>query len=161
VKHGALVLSLESVRQALAADVPGHERQWTEAVLTALFRLEIRLRQHLTGVAAPDGVFAEVDETRPTLARKKTDLHRLCQRLLEKCVSLQEEIRCAAGVFAPAAESLATAGSTVTPPPEESIPNFQAIRQRADQFLDELQKVMQAEANLILESINTDIGVGD
>jgi hypothetical protein len=51
-ENDALALSLDRLRQALAADVPGHEREWSETVGDALARAETALRQHRLAMRA-------------------------------------------------------------------------------------------------------------
>jgi len=95
-----------------------------------------------------------VDQTRPTLARQ-TD--KVCQdqgHLLDQIAALRKEVAAAANTFAP------TAGLR-EPARCGAVPDFGAIRQHAEQLLTELQQNREAEANLILDSIDTDIGVGD
>src|SRR5262245_14112204 len=86
----ALMLSLDRLRQALAADVPGYEREWAEAVGDALAPVETALRQHRAAARSPDGLLAEVDETRPTLARQADELRHDQDDLLTQIVILRE-----------------------------------------------------------------------
>jgi hypothetical protein len=150
----SLVVSLESLRQALAADVPGREREWAEAVGAALVRIEGALRQQQAAAQAPDGSLAEVDETRPTLARQADALRNHYDDLLVQLLGLREEVRRAVVAFTPAAESsVRTSGAGVA--------DFGTIRQQAEQILTGLQENKETEAKLVLESVTTDIGAGD
>jgi len=153
-KEDALVVSAERLRQALATDVPGHEREWAVTVGEALARVETALRQHRTSAKAPDGPLAEVDETRPTLARQADELCSEHSDLLKQFVALHEEVQRAAEAFKPAADARAQTGTA-------GVPDFSAIRQQAEQLLAGLQQNKDAETKLVLESVNTDIGVGD
>jgi hypothetical protein len=153
-KDDALGLSLDSLRQALAADVPGREREWAAAVGDALARVEAALRQHRAAAKAPDGVLAEVDQTRPTLARQADELRSDHDDFLTQVLALREEVGHAAEAFQPAASRSGQPGAA-------GVVDFGATRQRAEQLLAGLQANQEAEAKLVLESINTDLGAGD
>jgi hypothetical protein len=153
-KPEALVAALDRSRQALAADVPGHEREWAEKVEAALAGVEQALRQHMAVAATPDGVFAEVDDTRPTLARQ-ADV--LCQEhgdLLKQVLALREEVRRTAAAFQPAAGPTAKTAAG-------GVADFGVLRQQAEKLLAGLEQNKEAETKLVLESVTTDIGVGD
>jgi hypothetical protein len=148
------VSSLDRLHQALAADVPGQEREWAETVGAALAAVEKALRQHMAVAEAPDGVFAEVDVTRPTLARQADELCTEHGDLLEQVIALREEVQRAADAFQPAAE----------PTPKINaggVPDFGVLRQQAEQLLAGLQQNQDDETKLVLESVNTETGVGD
>jgi hypothetical protein len=153
-KDDALALSLDRLRQALAADVAGREREWAEAVGDALARVETTLRQHRAAAKAPDGLLAAVDETRPTLARQAHELRSDHDDFLKQILALRDGVRGAAEAFQPAAGPTAKAGAG-------GVADFGAIRHQAEQLLAALQDNKEAETKLVLESINTDIGVGD
>jgi hypothetical protein len=58
-KEDTLSQSLDRLEKALAADVPGRERDWAEAVSAALTEVEQALRQHAALAEASDGLLAE------------------------------------------------------------------------------------------------------
>ena len=153
-KPSALGASLDRLGQAVAADVPGQERIWAEAVGDALVRVETALRQHRASAKDPDGLLAEVDETRPTLARQADGLRSDHDDFLAQVLSLREEVRHASDVFQPVANS--------GPPTRAGgVVDFGAIRQQTELLLAGLQENKEAETMLVFESVNTDIGVGD
>jgi hypothetical protein len=92
-KADALGLSLEHLHQALVADVSGRVREWLEELEAALSRAETVLRQHRDATHAPGGALAEVDETRPTLARQADGLRGDQEDLLIQFLALREEVR--------------------------------------------------------------------
>jgi hypothetical protein len=153
-EHDALAQSLERLRQALAADVPGHEREWSETVGDALVRVETALRQHRAGAKAPDGLLAGVDETRPTLARQADELRSDHDDFLKQLLGLREEVQHSVEAFTIAADPSANTGASV-------VTDFGAIREQVELLLAGLEENKEAETKLVLESINTDIGVGD
>lgn len=145
---------LEVLQRVLAAGFPGRERQWAQTVGEALVRLEKALRRNLELAKAHEGSLAEVDDTRPTLSRGADALCKEQEDLLRQILSLREQTRLAADAFQQAAD----------PSPKETVacvPNFGAIRQRGEQLLAGLKRARETEAQLVLESVNTDIGVGD
>lgn len=146
-----LVRSLDHLHQALAADSAGCEREWAQAVGDALAGLEAALRQHRKAARRPDGPLAEVDQTRPTLARQADELRSDHDEFLRQLIALRELVRQAAQA-SPADSSRRSGGGRV---------EVSAIREQAEQILAGLQKNWHEETNLVLESVNTDIGAGD
>jgi hypothetical protein len=150
-REDALALSLDHLHQALAADSAGCGRNWAQAVGDALANLEAALRQHRKAARRPDGPLAEVDQTRPTLARQADEVCSDYDELLRQLLALREQVQEAAEASR-ASSSPTTAGGLV---------EISAVRERAEQILAGLQKNRQDETNLVLESVNTDIGAGD
>jgi hypothetical protein len=77
-----------------------------------------------------------VDRTRQSLVRRANRLGRNHDALLEQAAALRRALRCA-GV------------------------DEEALRERMEDFAAQLQGLEEAEAGLVLESVTTDIGVGD
>jgi hypothetical protein len=146
---------------ALQVEFPGHEREWAQEVGIALTNVQQAMRLHAAAAEAPDGLFAKVDLTRPTLVRQVGKLRREHGELLERARSLEGELRTAAQAFQPSTLSLARANPLPEPPRATAIPDFGSIRQGAEQLLTGLQIHLQEEAKLLLDSVNIDIGVGD
>jgi len=120
----------------------------------ALSGVETALRRHINEAEDPDGLFAEVDATRPSLARQANGLCSDHGELLKQLLSLEEEVRRAADAFQPSTDSSIRTEAGV-------VLDFGTIRQQAEQLLAALQQNHEAETLLVMESINTDIGVGD
>jgi len=130
----------------------GHEREWIERLNAAVIELGAALRKHMKFADLPEGIFAEVDETRPTLARQ---IHGLCgdhYDLLVSTVFLHDEIQHAAEVI--------RAGREGRGEPSD-LPDLETIIQRGERLVTDLRQVQDAENKLVLESVTTDIGVGD
>ena len=160
LKEDILASQTDRLSQALDRVIPGRERRWAESLNEVLACVERALRQHMVTAQDPDGVFAEVDETRPSLARQTCQLRQDHSGLLEQCLALRQEVRRAAGAFSYVVPIfIPTPGST--PRSDENIPDLAAIRRHASQLRDALRQNLQAETQLVLESINTDIGVCD
>jgi hypothetical protein len=71
--NDAPLLFVDRLEEALGSHVPGREREWGEQVGGALAGVEVSVRQHATSVEAPDGMYARVDLSRPTLARRVSE----------------------------------------------------------------------------------------
>ena len=153
--------SMEQLKSALAVTVAGRERDWAETVNIAIAAVERAIRQHHAVGRDEDGLFAEVDETRPTLARQATGIRQDHDGLLERCLALREEVRRALEAFTLTSSSLTQGEAAPTPAPAGGVPDFGAIRRQAEELLDLMLATRQAEAKLVLESVNHDIGVGD
>jgi hypothetical protein len=131
---------MELLQRALDSRVSG--REWVQALGGALARAEDALRTHLAVSDAPDGPLAEVRMSQPPLTRQTTSVARGFRNLLVKSTALRGEVRRAA-----------EAGHGTA--------DVETIRRRATQFLAGFREAKEAETVLILDSVNTDIGVGD
>jgi hypothetical protein len=110
---------------------------------------------------APDGALAEVDDTRPSLVRQAHELRRVETELLEQCLALEKDVQWAADAFAPSGDTFDQTAAAPKGVGTGGVPDFGVLRERVERFLDELQKAKEAEAGLVLESVNTDLGAGD
>jgi len=118
----------------------------------ALAQVEPALRQHRALTRSQDGLVAKEDETRPTITRQAD---RLCSEhdlLLVQVRALRDAVRSAV-------EGLATESPLQGDGSQSS--NLLALRKQADDVLTALEANREAETDLVLESVNTDIGVGD
>jgi hypothetical protein len=131
---------MEQLRRAL--DSRGSGREWVQALGGALARAEDALRTHVAVAESPDGPLAEVRNIQPPLTRQTTSVARGFRNLLAKSTALCGEVRRAT-----------EAASCPT--------DVERIRKRAEQFLAGFREAREAETVLILDSVNTDIGVGD
>jgi hypothetical protein len=161
IGEDVLVQPLEALEQALGAEFPGHEREWLDQVGTSLSNVEQAFAIHRAGAEGPGGLFAKVDLTRPTLVRQVSHLRREHSELLDKAQSLHRDLESSAQAFAPAGDVLAASSPLPEPAPGGTVANFNALRQEIGQFVTALHQHASAETNLLLESVNTDIGVGD
>jgi hypothetical protein len=141
--------SIMLLKRALAGRAAGREYPWSASVADALDQV----RQAMEG-RATDPTNTAIDGTRPTLARQADELRREYCDCLVRAESLHIEIKRVAQQFAPRARAKVRDQTG-------SIPDFADIRHRAADLLACLQHIRDEEANLVLESVNTDIGVGD
>jgi hypothetical protein len=130
---------LGAFRDRLAAEVArygaGPQYRRAVAVRHALAGVEYGLRRRIALAEAPDSPCPEIDCTRATLARQADGLHRRRGDLLAQTVALGEGVADGA--------------------------DLGAVCRAAEELLVGLQEIEMAEADLVLESVNTDLGVGD
>ncbi len=156
-----LKLAMASLQQLLAQDYPGRERQWAEEVGAALQAIYGGLCEHAREAEAADGVFAEIDLTRQTLARRVGELQQQHAELASEARALAAELDRVAKVFqqdAPPDVSGLVGPRVPRPAP---VPSLDALRQRTAALLSAVEQHEGDENKLVLESMNTDIGVGD
>jgi hypothetical protein len=146
-KQDALTPATDLLQQILAATASGREEDWSETLWEALVVVEQALRQHRKSAAAPDGVFADVDDTRPTLAHQADELCGEHSDLLSQARTLRKGLQRVAD-----SSEEECAGE---------VADFTWIRLGAEELLAGLRQIEEAETDLIQESVNTDIGVGD
>jgi Hemerythrin HHE cation binding domain len=159
--NDVLVLSVDRLGETLASDIPGHEREWAEQAGRALARVEVAVRQHAASVEAPDGMYAQMDLTRPTLARQVSELRQEHRDFVEQASGLQNEVARAAKLFQSRTQPVAAVSPLPEPAGVPGIPDFGVLRQRAERFIGALHHHLEVEDELIVESVTTEIGVGD
>lgn len=160
-KIDPLAAPLEGFEQALADGAAGRERDWAEGVCRALATLEGAMWQHTVEADASNGLFAEVDLTRPTLARQVGVLRQEHSDFLQHASALQLQLQRAASAFQSRRETFALSSPLPEPQPLSTVPDFGALRQSGEQFAAGLRHHRETETDLLLETVTTDIGVGD
>jgi hypothetical protein len=133
--------ALARLRSRVAQELAGREREWAQTMCEACSALEQALTKHHEGVVTRDGTLAAVDDMRPGLARQARVVNRRQERVLRGLHGLCQEIQA----------SLTTG----------NLSELRSIRARAEHLLSELQKTIDAEVDLVQESITTDFGAGD
>jgi hypothetical protein len=106
-------------------------------------------------------MYAQVDLTRPTLARQVSELRQEHKDFVQRARLLEKEVQNAAKLFERPAEARVSTSRLPEPAGVQAIPDFGILRQRAQEFIHALQHHLDVENALILESVTTDIGVGD
>jgi hypothetical protein len=82
------VMKEDRLLQAVTETTAGRERDWARQVQTALAGVARALQHHTAAAELPDGIFAEVDLTRPTLTRRVAQLCREHGDFLKKLQAL-------------------------------------------------------------------------
>jgi two-component system cell cycle response regulator DivK len=157
----ALTQALERLAQGLAARVPGREHQWSTQLTAALAELETILRPQAAQLANVGDLLAEIDLNRPTLVRRAAELRQERHHLLGQTRALLGQVRDAAQAFRPACGGAGIADPLVELAVAGPAVDFGAIRRSGKRLVAGLQRHVTAERELLFESVNTDIGVGD
>jgi hypothetical protein len=97
-------------------------------------------------------------ETLPTLARRAGELRGANLDRIRQARTLEQQLDQALQAFQP--PSVLSNAST-TGAGTATVADFGAIRAAVEQFLEDLRRYQEAEAQLVLETVNTDIGAGD
>src|SRR5438105_3451231 len=165
-KSDPVALAAERLECALAAEVPGHEQDWTMRTHLALLGLENALRGHKSATEGQNGMFASLNELAPeTLPTLDRQLQKLCEDhkdFLSTVGSLREEAQNALQAFQPRLDKPGSSGPHFSKPSSPaSVPDFGAIRQQGTQLVEALRKHQENETKLLLETATTDVGVGD
>jgi hypothetical protein len=133
----------ERLEAALNAPVVGREREWVRDLADALTDLERALLRHSVDTAVPSGVFAEVDTTRRGLVTQIGALREKLLTLLDQTVKLTNQAQQTAQVE------------------DEADPNFGALGSRAAEILGGVRELLNGEVDVVMESVNMDLGAGD
>ena len=158
----AMAAASEVLHNAVSASAVGRERDWANRVAQALAQVERDLQRHSAAAQTTDGPLAAVDRTRPSLFRQWNILCLHYRDLLRRVRRLRDEVEHAVQAFKPVGEALeAAATAPSNGAGTRGVPVFGAIREQAAQIVDDLERSREAETALVLESVNTDIGVGD
>jgi len=159
-RQDVLLPPVERLEMAVSAHSPGRERDWAGEVDALLGGVEEALRRHVVDTDAAGGMFSEVDLTRQTLVRQVGTLRQEHGSFLEWAGALRQEVKSVAKVFDPQS---ATGGTGRLPAPAApgAVPDFGLLRQRLEEFAAAVRHHRDQEAGLVIESVSTDIGVGD
>jgi ribosomal protein L29 len=139
-EYDVLLGAIHRLEAALASAAPGREQTWNDRVARDLASVQKALEEHVTSAESADGLFSEIDLTRPTLIRTVERLRGEHVDLLHQT----EALRC----------QLAHRG-----PGEPA--RFSDVRQQAARLLEALRHHQAREVDVIFESFFTDIGAGD
>jgi hypothetical protein len=161
VKEDKLHQGLEHLTQVLAAGCAGREGAWAQEADAVLAELEAALRQHGQAAEAPNGFLSKVDLTRPSLVRRVNDARQQHRTLQADLAGLRQDLRRAGEAFGRSAQP--GQGAHDLPPLQgpEGVPDFGVARRRAEEIAAALRKLEEEEADLLLESVNMDLGAGD
>jgi hypothetical protein len=153
-------LAVRRLERALAAPQAGRERQWATRLATAVAEVARALDMPAGDADPLDGLCDEPELMRPSLVRQVGQLRQEHADLLAVASRLHSEACSAAEAFTFPASS--GSGGPVPPGTGRTvIPDFGRLRQQAQELLDAVRRHEHRETALVLESVTTDIGVGD
>jgi len=158
-RQDVLLAPIEQLEVALRVHAPGREHDWARDVDGILGRVEESLRRHVMETDGSGGMWTKVDMTRPTLVRQVGALLEEHTSFLERTSTLRQEVRSAATAFAPRTPTGVTDRLPAATP--GTVPDFGSLRQQLEEFAAALKHHRDEEAGLVIESVTTDIGVGD
>jgi hypothetical protein len=165
VKTDRLSSCAEQLSQALTSNVPGRERDWTESVHSALSCVKQALAEHAVTSEAPDGPLATINRsappTLPTVSRQVAVLRKDHTEFLQQASALESELRGALEAFCGSASAPGIDPTLPRAPACNTVPDFGTIRESAEKLVTALRQHQEAESLLLLDTVNTDIGVGD
>ena len=150
--QAALMRTLDQLEEMLGASDTGREQAWLERVGWALSDVEEVLGRHQTTAATPAGPLDpdEINTERsPALDRQANKLCQDMNHLLDQVRDLRRAV-----------QELAHPSSNAGDPAGLALWR-RAIRPQAEQLLASLRQLKEKEDGLALESLVTDIGVGD
>ncbi len=153
VIRNELPAALELFQRTLARPCPSSSREWAGHLWYALARLETKLAGHIADGRSPDGIQSLIDPSCATLVRQWDEVVQTFRDLLETLIALKWELYHLAQSTPAASRLLSPFGD---PAPEIAIP-----RQRLEHLHEALQANLKTETWLLMDSITTDIGVGD
>jgi hypothetical protein len=110
--------------------------------------------RHANDTEAPNGLFSEIDWTRPALVRQVGELRGDHEELFSLMMELREDLRrleCAEPGPGANREDI----------PAQVSPEVGSLEMRVRQLVERLRHHREHETDLVQESITTDLGAGD
>jgi hypothetical protein len=146
----------------LTQPIAGRERDWSVSVAQVLQDLENELHRRRLRNQGREGFFPALDATRPTLFRQWSELCQEARKLAAEVQGLRLEIEQGGDVFQSTKERLeAAATPPASMPVGGAVPVFSELRRKIESLFTRLDKNLETEHAVLLESVTTDIGVGD
>jgi hypothetical protein len=161
IRDDVLLDCLEQLDEALTTEFLDREADWTKRVWSSLARLGRLLQQHNAIATSDDGPGAAIELACATLTRRWGELQAQYRNLLEQIAALKWEAYQAMQVLPYHSASFGYTFTLAEDAPSRPAPNLPGLRSRGQQLMASLRKHREAEAALLLESVNVDIGGGD
>jgi len=159
--HSALDESVERLKYSVAGDVVARERAWAVSVSEAARDVAAALGRYQTVKQSEPAPLTETDNIRPGLLRRWTELTKEYDQLVRESYCLALDAENAVRAFEPVGGILQTGTIAPSSSSAATVPVFGHIRLSAEDILRRLDQYRAEEAALLLESVTTDIGVGD
>jgi hypothetical protein len=156
----AAIVDLERVLDGTAAD----ERGRTTDLDRALAGLEEAVRRHADALRGPEGLVGNVDRPRipsPAVDRHTERLRQVLAQILRHIQGLRVKARAEGQDPAVSGDPATLAGALPVAPEAAALADHGVLVQRARQLARALERFENEEADLMLDSVNMDIGAGD
>ncbi len=130
----------------------------------ALARLEEAARRHAAALGEPDGLIGPMDRPRipsPGLDRSTRHLREQLVHILEAIRGLRTKARAQGQAPAVNPDPATLAGALPVAPEAGAVADHGALILRARQLAQTLEDFENREADVVLETVNTDVGAGD
>src|SRR5438132_371064 len=140
IKVDQLSGSAEKLRESLVKGIPGREREWTEAVRSALQDVKQAFQDHRATAEAPDGPLVIVNHpapsTMPTVSRRVQYLRQEHIELWKQVTALEEQVQNALQVFKSQKKASPIATPSPAAPATTSVPEFGTIRTAGEKLIE-------------------------
>lgn len=159
IKRNDLQAAVERLEHALSEPGADHAARLREP----LARLEDVVWQKIAALKPADGKLIDVDRPRlpsPAVDRRADKLCTELEKFLEEVRALRGKARQTAAA-APVSDPATLAGALPVAPEAGADADLGVLLQRARQLLQDMEHYEAQEAELIYDSVNTDIGAGD
>lgn len=133
-EYGELLLAIGRLEQALAGQAQDLGRQM-DADLSSVREI---LRRHTAAAEGPDGLFSEIDQERPTLARTVAKLRQEHIELQHHAAALHQLVH-----------------------EEPNALDLADLRRRVTALAGALRHHQEVEMDAVFDTINLDLGTGD
>lgn len=134
-EYGELLLAIGRLEQALAAGQPQNLGQQMDVELSSVREI---LRRHTAAAEGPDGLFSEIDQERPTLARTVAKLRQEHIDLQAHAAALHQLVH-----------------------EEPDAVDRADLRRRVTALAGALRHHQEIEMDAVFDTINLDLGAGD
>jgi hypothetical protein len=135
--------SMLMLRRSLSTSGPGEQAAWTMQVSARLVELQSDFLDHLAVTEGSDGLYQEILNNAPRLARAAHRLLREHRVILSELTNLGSELA-----------NLGTAVAEADVEPQHA----ETVRQYGLRLLDALERHQQRGADLVFEAYQTDLG---
>jgi hypothetical protein len=163
-KTDQLLTAIDQLEHILSQDSTNREAPWFFRMEQALAAVEQALRQHSANLEGPDGRVLDVDRPRipsPGVVRRAGELQDGLHDLLKQTQALRARLQQATPASGFPSHPEETAGALPVAPEAGALADFGILCQRARSLVENLRRYENEEVDLILETVNTDVGAGD
>ena len=159
-----LLVAIEELERVLSSPAGSDPAGGTARLERALGGLEQAVRRHADALREPDGLVGQIDRPRvpsPGLDRHTEHLRAELAHFLEDIRTLRSRARAEGQLPRRSADPTNLAGALPVAPEAGALAKQGVLVQRARQLAQALERYEDEEADLLLDTVNTDIGSPD